>query len=250
MFLLLALLSLFSFNSTSQAHPRYENKMGIRNAYFFIYDGFTALDMAGPQHVFGSLMDVKVSTVSIGKKKVKSDTGLTFIADYSIEEIDLSYPYLIVMPGGSQGTVNFAKNKKNISKLIPIISGSKVALSICTGAVIFAKTGLLDGHEVTSHWAILETLELYGAKVVKKRFTKSGKFYSSAGVSAGIDASLSLAAEMVGEEYAKGIQLAMEYDPAPPFDSGSPDKASIEIVNFLKVFYQGLVKQIISLSSN
>jgi len=103
--------------------------------------------------------------------------------------------------------------------------------SVCTGSLLLAAAGLLDGLAATTHWASKEALEAYGARYVEQRVVEQGKIVTAAGVSAGIDMALVVAAKIAGDEVAKGIQLGIEYDPQPPFDSGAPSKAEPAIVD-------------------
>jgi cyclohexyl-isocyanide hydratase len=245
-------LSMFNFFMlfalTSQPIFGEEHKSTKDNplkAYFFIYDGFTALDMVGPQQVLSAIMSVTPKTIALTKKPIKSDTGLVFIPDFELTEIDTSMPYLLIIPGGGEGTLNIVKNPKAIMQITNLVDKAQNVLSICTGGLILAKTKRLVGHEATTHWAVLDTLSYYGATPKKQRYVKSGKYYSTAGVSAGIDGALKLTSDLAGENYAQAVQLNIEYDPAPPFNSGSPDTASPENVAFLRRMYQPLREQFI-----
>jgi transcriptional regulator GlxA family with amidase domain len=106
--------------------------------------------------------------------------------------------------------------------------------SVCTGSLLLAAAGLLDGLEATTHWLALDVLAEYGAKPVQRRVVEQGKVITAAGVSSGIDMALTLAARIAGDEYAQAIQLGIEYDPEPPFDSGSTAKAPPEIVDLVR----------------
>jgi transcriptional regulator GlxA family with amidase domain len=105
---------------------------------------------------------------------------------------------------------------------------------VCTGSLVLGAAGILDGLEATTHWLVLDALAKYGATPVSRRVVEQGKVITAAGVSSGIDMALTLAAHIAGEELAQGIQLGIEYDPEPPFDSGSTDKAPAEIIELVK----------------
>ena len=111
---------------------------------------------------------------------------------------------------------------------------SKWTTSVCTGSLVLAATGLLEGKRATSHWAYRHELERFGVEMVPERVVVDGKYVTAAGVSAGIDMALTLTALEFGEDLAKGIQLGIEYDPAPPFDSGSPEKADPQLVELVR----------------
>jgi transcriptional regulator GlxA family with amidase domain len=112
--------------------------------------------------------------------------------------------------------------------------GTTWTTSVCTGALVLAAAGILDGKRATTHWAYMDRLEQLGAQPVNERVVEDGKILTAAGVSAGIDMALSLAARMAGETVAQAIQLGIEYDPDPPFDTGSPDKAPSELVDLIR----------------
>jgi transcriptional regulator GlxA family with amidase domain len=121
--------------------------------------------------------------------------------------------------------------------------GSRFTTSVCTGSLVLGAAGILDGLRATSHWAYLEYLKSFGATPVAERVVEDGKVITAAGVSSGIDMALHLAARLAGEEVAKTIQLGIEYDPAPPFDSGSPDKADPSLVEAVRRLEPGLERE-------
>ncbi len=142
-------------------------------------------------------------------------------------------PEVVMVPGGI-GTRALMEDERILGWLRTAHAGSTWTTSVCTGALLLAAAGLLEGLEATTHWAELETLERYGARPVSRRVVEQGKIFTAAGVSAGIDMALTLAARIAGEEIARAIQLGIEYDPQPPFDSGSPQKASPDTVALVR----------------
>jgi transcriptional regulator GlxA family with amidase domain len=156
---------------------------------------------------------------------------LALTADLALTE--LTEPDIIVMPGG-YGTRDLMQDETLIAWLRHAHEHSQWTTSVCTGSLLLAAAGILDGLEATSHWMALDLLADYGAIPVSRRVVKQGKVITSAGVSSGIDMALTLVAEIAGPELAQAIQLGIEYDPEPPFDSGSVAKAPPEIVDMVR----------------
>jgi transcriptional regulator GlxA family with amidase domain len=143
-------------------------------------------------------------------------------------------PEIVVVPGG-RGTRKLMGEESILAWLRRVHETSLWTTSVCTGSLLLAAAGLLEGLEATTHWLELDTLERFGARPVSRRVVEQGKLMTAAGVSAGIDMALTLAARIAGEETAKAIQLGIEYDPRPPFDSGSPAKAASELVELVRI---------------
>jgi transcriptional regulator GlxA family with amidase domain len=141
-------------------------------------------------------------------------------------------PDILLVPGGP-GDEGVIADAETLAWIAKVHETTKWTTSVCTGSIILAAAGLLKGLEVTTHWASASRLEEYGARYTEKRVVQHGKIMTGAGVSAGIDMGLTLAAAEAGEEFAKAIQLGIEYDPQPPFDSGAPSKATPELVQML-----------------
>jgi putative intracellular protease/amidase len=197
-----------------------------------LYDRFTALDAIGPYEVLSRLPGATVTFLAADAGPVSTDNGmLTIVAERSLEE--LTRPDVILVPGGP-GEVAARAGEPMLQWLRKADETSTWTTSVCTGSLILAAAGLLDGKRATSHWLALEELERLGARPVAERVVFEGKLVTAAGVSAGIDMALALAASIAGEEVAQAIQLGIEYDPQPPFDAGSPDKAPPAIVELLR----------------
>ena len=188
----------------------------------FLYPGMTTLDMVGPHEVLARLPDAEVIRVAETAGPVMADTGLQVVADAAISEVDSAD--ILLMPGGTD-TWPLLGNEAVLEWVRAIDAGSQWTTSVCTGSLVYAAAGLLAGHKATTHWATLDVLKEFGAEPVKSRVVESGKYMTAAGVSAGIDMGLTLAARIAGDEFAQLMQLAIEYDPEPPFDAGSPEKA-------------------------
>ncbi len=188
----------------------------------FLYPGMTTLDMVGPHEVLARLPDIEVVRVAEQAGPVTADTGLQLVADAAISDVDSAD--ILLMPGGTD-TWPLLGNEQVLEWVRSIDAGSEWTTSVCTGSLVYAAAGLLAGHRATTHWATLDLLKEFGAEPVKSRVVESGKYVTAAGVSAGIDMGLTLAARIAGDEFAQLMQLAIEYDPDPPFDAGSPEKA-------------------------
>jgi len=191
-----------------------------------LFDDVNALDVVGPCEVLSKIPDMVIKYVATEPGPKKTDTQLKLTADYSISEILKSD--IILIPGG-QGIKSIIENEKIINWIRQIHKDTTWTASVCTGAMVLAIAGILRGLKATTHWVKLPCLEDFGAKPQKERVVIDGKVITSAGVSAGIDMALTLANLIAGETTAKAIQLAIEYDPAPPFNCGSPDKAPRDI---------------------
>jgi transcriptional regulator GlxA family with amidase domain len=189
-----------------------------------LFDDFTALDAVGPYEVLSRLPGARVRWIGHEARAYASDRGLRIVTEATLEE--LPSPEIIVMPGGF-GTRALLEDERMLAWLRGAHERSTWTTSVCTGSIVLAAAGLLDGVPATTHWKLLGELEALGARAVSdQRVVRQGKLITAAGVSAGIDMALTLAGLIAGPEVAQAIQLAIEYDPQPPFDSGSTAKAS------------------------
>ncbi|WP_102144199.1 DJ-1/PfpI family protein [Mycobacterium hubeiense] len=190
-----------------------------------VYPGFTALDFIGPYEVLRWLPDAEVSFVWHEPGPITADSGVLVVgATHSFDETPS--PGVILVPGGMT-TMEHARDEKVLDWLRRAHETATWTASVCSGSVILAAAGLLEGKRATSHWAALSALKALGVKPVgDERIVHEGDVVTCAGVSAGIDLGLWLAGQIAGEGRAKAIQLSMEYDPQPPFDSGHMSKAS------------------------
>ncbi|MDQ6608028.1 MAG: DJ-1/PfpI family protein [Actinomycetota bacterium] len=197
-----------------------------------IFAELTALDAVGPYEVLCRLPGATVHFIAAepGPKRTENNM-LALSADLAYEE--LPEPEVIVFPGG-YGTRALMSDEATLAWLRHAHEGSQWTTSVCTGALVLAAAGILEGLEATTHWLALEHLREYGATPVERRVVEQGKVITAAGVSSGIDMALTLAAHIAGEALAQGIQLGIEYDPQPPFDSGSTAKAPPEIVELVR----------------
>ncbi len=202
------------------------------NTAILLYDGFTALDAVGPYEVLSRLPGGRVTFVATDAGPVRTDNGmLTLRAERSLA--DVPAPEIVLVPGGP-GEVAARAGGPALDWLRAAHETSTWTTSVCTGSLILAAAGLLDGKRATGHWLAMDKLRELGADAVSERYVFDGKLVTAAGVSAGIDMALALAARIAGDAVAQAIQLGIEYDPQPPFDAGSPDKAPAEIVASLR----------------
>src|SRR5919201_3561663 len=185
-----------------------------------IYDRFTALDAVGPYEVLSRLPEANVRFIAAEPGPYKTENGmLTIVAEARLEQV--ASPDVIVVPGGL-GTRALLADEPTLAWIRTAHETSSWTTSVCTGSLLLAAAGVLDGLEATTHWLELDLLPRLGAKPRQQRGGEQGKGITAAGGSSGIDMALVLVSRIAGEEYAKTVQLLIEYDPQPPFDAGSP----------------------------
>ena len=204
-----------------------------------LYEGFTALDAVGPYEVLSRLPEATVHFVARDAGLKRTDTGsLALYADEPLTGIP--HPDILVIPGGTAGTYAAANDQYVLEWIQTAHASSQWTTSVCTGALLLGAAGILRGLNATTHWAGRASIEGYGATYLPERFVRNGKIITAAGVSAGLDMALYLVGEIAGKPTAQAIQLALEYDPHPPFDSGSLQKAEASVRNLA---LQMLLKQ-------
>jgi transcriptional regulator GlxA family with amidase domain len=197
-----------------------------------IFEGLTALDAVGPYEVLRSVPGWEVAFVGKSRGEMRTDCGaLGLSADLALEEAGEAD--IVLVPGGV-GNRPLLHDDEVLSWLRETDARTKWTTSVCTGSLVLGAAGLLEGRRATGHWLHLEALREYGADPVGGRVVEDGKTITAAGVSAGIDMALHLVGREAGPEVAQAIQLAIEYDPQPPFDAGSPDKAPQAIVDLVR----------------
>jgi putative intracellular protease/amidase len=196
-----------------------------------IFDRLTALDAVGPYEVLSRLPGAEVRFVAEepGPKRTETDM-LSLVADHALA--DVSEPEILVVPGGF-GTRPLIGHEPVMDWIRSAHERSTWTTSVCTGSLLLGAAGVLDGLKATSHWLELERLREFGAEPTGERVVEQGKVITAAGVSSGIDMALRLAAHVAGEDVAQAIQLGIEYDPQPPFDAGSPQKAPRHVVELV-----------------
>jgi putative intracellular protease/amidase len=197
-----------------------------------IFDQLTALDAVGPYEVLSRLPGATVTFLGATTGPKRTETGmLALSADRTLEA--LPHPEVIVVPGGF-GTRALMTDEPMLAWLREAHAHSQWTTSVCTGSLLLAAAGILDGLQATTHWLALDELARFGATPVSRRVVRAGKVITAAGVSAGIDMALTLAAEIAGPELAQAIQLGIEYDPEPPFVGGSIASAPEAIVELVR----------------
>jgi putative intracellular protease/amidase len=198
-----------------------------------IFDGITALDAVGPYEVLSRLPGARVHFLGLdGPGPKRTDNGmLALSADGTLG--DVPHPEVIVFPGG-YGTRALMSDEAVLAWVRAAHETSQWTTSVCTGALVLGAAGILKGLEATTHWLLLDKLGELGAVPVSRRVVEQGKVITAAGVSSGIDMALTLAAHIAGSDVAQAIQLGIEYDPQPPFDSGSTAKAPAAIVELAR----------------
>ncbi|PWI14080.1 glutamine amidotransferase [Streptomyces sp. Act143] len=193
-----------------------------------LFDRFTALDAVGPYETLGRLPDAETVFVAERTGPVRTDTGhLALTADKSLAEVP--NPDIVIVPGGPGQTPQM-ENPVLLDWLRAADATSTWTTSVCTGSLLLAAAGLLAGRRATSHWLALDVLKQYGAEPTGERVVLDGKYVTAAGVSSGIDMGLTLLGRIAGDEHAQAVQLLTEYDPQPPYDAGSPEKAPAHLV--------------------
>jgi putative intracellular protease/amidase len=198
-----------------------------------LFDRFTALDVVGPYQVLSALPGAH-EVFAAEHRGPCSDSprrALRMFAPVALQ--DVPCPDVVVVPGGP-GQADQMRDGLVHEWLRAVDQTSTWTTSVCTGSLILAAAGLLDGRRATSHWLAMDQLGRLGATPVTERVVFDGKYVTAAGVSAGIDMGLALAGRIAGDEAAQAIQLSLEYDPQPPYDAGSPERAPAQLVASLR----------------
>jgi cyclohexyl-isocyanide hydratase len=206
------------------------------NVGFVIFPNLTQLDLTGPLQVLARLPQSATHIVAKSEAPVPSDCGLSLVPTRTFANcppLDL-----ICIPGGAAGVVRAIGDRETIAFVRRQAEGAKYVTSVCTGAFVLGVAGLLEGRRATTHWAYTDLLPLVGATHEKARVVKDGNVITAGGVTSGIDFGLCVVAEIAGETTAREIQLGLEYDPAPPFDSGHPDRAPAAVKSALSARYE------------
>ncbi|WP_433544309.1 DJ-1/PfpI family protein (plasmid) [Streptomyces sp. CA-294286] len=200
------------------------------NIGILLYDGYSLLDPTGPAEVLSRLPGATVTMIAAKRGAVRTDTGdVALVAEQSIDEVD-RLDVLLVPGAGNRGTVAAMNDKTLLRWIRRIHRHSRWTTSVCTGSIVLAAAGLLDGRRATTYWASAEYLQsTFDVTYLPQRYVRSGKIITAAGVSAGVDMALHLASLLSDDDTAKAIQLAVEYDPQPPFDSGNAAQASPQL---------------------
>jgi cyclohexyl-isocyanide hydratase len=202
-----------------------------------LFPNVTQLDFTGPAQVFSKFPNARVHLAWHTLEPVPTDGGWCIVPTTTLE--DCPAAGVLFVPGGA-GTFELFEDGEALDFLRRQAANARWITSVCTGSFALAAAGLLTGYRATSHWASLQMLAEFGVVPVSSRVVRDRNRITGAGVTSGIDFAFVLAAELYGNEMAKSIQLAIEYDPEPPFDHGSPGKADPGVVQEIVTATQGL----------
>ena len=195
---------------------------------FLLFPNLTQLDLTGPYEVFKNLPGATLHLVWKTVGPVRSDSGLTILADKSFAECP---PLDVICIPGGPGQVDVMEDDEVLDFVRAKAEGCRYVTSVCTGSLILGAAGLLKGYRATCHWTAVDLLSHYGAIPVRERVVIDRDRVTGGGVTSGIDFGLTFIAEVAGEHRAQITQLGLEYDPDPPFDCGSPSSATPELVD-------------------
>jgi transcriptional regulator GlxA family with amidase domain len=197
-----------------------------------LFEDFDVMDVGGPYEVLRWLPSSRITFVATKRGPVKSEGGgLALVAEATLS--DVPHPDVVLVPGGG-GELRARDNPEICNWLRDAEAAGAWVVSVCTGALLLGAAGLLRGKKATTYWMAMDELATFGATPVQARYVFDGKLVTSAGVSAGIDMAIALAAQLRSTEVAQAIQLGIEYDPKPPFDTGSPARAPAAMVEQLR----------------
>lgn len=194
---------------------------------FLLFPNVTQLDLTGPAQVLSRLGNTTIDLVARDLAPVPTDAGFALMPTATFA--DARQPDILCIPGGF-GTADVVEDEVTLAWVREAASGAAWVTSVCTGSLILGAAGLLTGYRATTHWASHHMLARFGAIPVQERIVFDRNRVSGGGVTAGIDFALALTAAIRGEDHARLVQLSLEYDPAPPFDAGSPAGAGTEIL--------------------
>lgn len=205
---------------------------------FLLYPNVTQLDLTGPAQVLSRLGNQRIHLVARDREPVPTDAGFALLPTATIEEVRSAD--VLCVPGGL-GCLDVMEDEHLLAWVREVAEGAQWVTSVCTGSLILGAAGLLRGYRAACHWDWRDKLKLFGAEPVAERVVFDRNRVSGGGVTAGIDFGLALTAAIRGEAHARAVQLSLEYDPAPPFDSGSPERAGEALV----AFYRGRMAQLV-----
>ncbi|OQW61579.1 MAG: thiamine biosynthesis protein ThiJ [Proteobacteria bacterium HN_bin10] len=207
---------------------------------FILYPRLTQLDFTGPYEVLARVPDAQAIIASKEGGELRTEMGLSFANLAKLSDIDCAD--MIMVPGGP-GQSEAMLDADFMAQVKRLGEGAKYITSVCTGSLILGAAGLLKGKRAGSHWAYRDLLPMFGAIADEARVVRDGNIITGGGVTAGIDIALTIAAELAGEDTAKMIQLAIEYAPAPPFNSGRPEIAEEKTVAAVKQLFAAFAQQ-------
>ena len=217
---------------------------GQEEVAMLLYPKFTALDLVGPHYFFACLFGAKVHLVTTEKdlSPVMSDLGLAIQPTITMADVPTDLDVLFI-PGGTEGTLSVMSRTDTMDWVKDRASRAKHITSVCTGSMVLAKAGLLNGKRATSHWATRDVLADYGATPVNERVVQDGNVMTGAGVSAGIDFAIKLVEILRGRSYAEALVVQAEYAPAPPFNSGTMETAPADVGHMMGTMFAPVAEQ-------
>lgn len=202
-------------------------KSGTLKVGLFVFDNMQLLDFAAPFEEFQSVAQMDVALIGETLKPITTSSGLGFAPTHDINTI---HPLDVLCVPGGNGINQLLENKPVLDFIRLQAKSVRYLTSVCTGALVLGASGLLKGRKATTHWSAMDYLKDFGAIPVKSRLVIDGQIITAGGVTAGMDFGLVMIAELLGKNTAEKIQLQMQYDPEPPFDCGTPDKAPQDLV--------------------
>ena len=212
--------------------PKHE----IKTIGILVYDGVNDLDMMGPRYIFGQAMGVKTKLIALKPGNIKTVMGIEIVPTTIIDSI--SALDVLVIPGGFTGTIEAVYNKNLHEWIKKIDKTTKYTSAVCSGVWILGATGLLENKKASTNWYREEEfLKKYKAKPANQRYSNDGKYWTSAGVTAGMDMSLAIMMDIYGDKYAQALMLDMDYDPQPPLVGGTPEKTNWAVNWMMKTMY-------------
>jgi transcriptional regulator GlxA family with amidase domain len=219
-------------------------KFNIKTIGILVYDGVNDLDVIGPRYVLGQAMGVKTQLISIKKGNIKTVMGVEIVPNTTIDAINQLD--ILIIPGGFKGTIEAAYDEELHKWIRKIDKTTKYTGAVCTGVWVLGATGLLENKKASTNWYKEEEfLKKYKAIPANQRYTKDGKYWTSAGVTAGMDMSLAIMKDIYGDKYAQAIMLDMEYDPHPPIEGGTQEKTNWAVNWIMEAMYDGGVTPLI-----
>jgi putative intracellular protease/amidase len=223
-------------------------KHTIKTIGILVYDGVNDLDFIGPRYVFGQV-GVRPQLIALNPGNFKTVMGVEVVPTTVIDSVDQLD--ILIIPGGFTGTIEAAYNEKLQDWIRKIDEHTTYTAGVCTGVWVLGATGLLEGKRATTNWYKAEDmLKKYGATFTNERYSNDGKYWTSAGVTAGMDMSLAILNDNWGKKYTQGVMLDMEYDPAPPIEGGTPEKTSWLVEWMMNTMYDAGVNPLIDSLEN
>lgn len=220
--------------------PKYD----ISTIGILVYDGVNDLDLMGPRYILGQAMGVKTQLIALKQGNIKTVMGVEIVPNTVIDSV--SQLDILIIPGGFTGTIEAAYNNELHNWIRTIDKTTKYTGAVCTGVWVLGATGLLENKKASTNWYREEEfLKKYKAIPANERYSQDGKYWTSAGVTAGMDMSLAIMKDIYGDKYAQAIMLDMEYDPHPPIEGGTPEKTNWAVNWMMKAMYDGGVNPLI-----